>query len=900
MRSFILWYGLFLCSLTAVAQADEEGRYSLPRRQLPLQKCLLKLNEAGAKLSYRPDQIPDLALSSPGGWRSLTTWLAFLLQDTELTFAETNAGWVIFPDPALPRRSFTIHGIISDVNSGERLIAAAAQQAETTNGVLSNEYGFYSFVVPGGRRKLVFSYVGYRPQTIDIVLRSDTTLYVKLQPGGALPEVVVTPVTKTVEKTYLEDSRSSIQAKVATRMGGLGGTADPLRVARLLPGVETGTDGLGGIFIRGSEAGHNLVLLDGVPVYSLNHAAGLLSIFNNRAIRKVDLYKDGMPARFGGRIGGVLDVHTRDGNLYRNETIFGASLLTADFVAEGPIRPGESSFLVAGRSFWGRSLLRRFSERAKRNNGRRGRTDYQVYDINFKINQQAGEKGRLYFSLYNGFDDYANTSRTSDRITVLTNGGAVFPYESVVERNEVATWGNTVGAIRYNHIFNDRFFGNFRLSYSGLTVNAAFEKSDSLNELSSREVVNGDIYSGLYNSNIRQFGVAFDGQYRMAHQATLRFGVALDVHRFIPLLRAGAFALSRPQQSVLEASTDSDKLYPFQSAIYGSYKGRWRGVRYRFGLRGQLWASGRKFINISPRLLLTGKLGRKSGWRIAFDQAAQPVHLISSTIIGLPSDLWIPATGAYGPSTSQQTSVQLIHQLGADWNVVVGKYYRDIRNLVNFTEEGRDWQNSLSRGDGFARGIEITASKTRGLFSGWVSYAWAQSRRQFDERINLGRPFDFRYARQHSVKALVNWQPNADFSLTADFRYGTGTAFSISDVTLRLANPATVSEEQDIIVNLTKNRNGFRLPDNHRLDVNAHFFLRGKRERYLHEITLGIYNLYNRHNPILYDIESNYLSVRGNLVNDRRFKQIFIPGFLPTLSYHLKITGNKDPDLSDL
>lgn len=893
MRKFFLLLMLCCWAFTLSAQGSGGDKYALPRRTLPLEKILIKLNEAGAELSYRPDQIPKIALKSPGGRRTIRGWLNFLLRDTELTFEDTGNGYIIFPDFNLSNREFTVYGTVTDRKSGERLIAAAVQDSSSNNGVLSNEYGFYTFTVPGGRKKIKFSYVGYASRTLELVLRGDTTVNVNLLPAGDLPEVIVTPTPNGVDEAYLRETRSSIGPEETAQMGGPGGEADPLRLARLLPGVESGADGVGGIFIRGSEAGHNLVLLDGVPVYNLNHAAGLLSIFSNHAIRRVDLYKDGLPARFGGRIGGVLDVHTRDGNLYDYETTVGASLLSAHFASEGPIKKGESSYLITGRTFWGRELLGRFSEQAKRNNGRTGRMDYQVYDLNFKFNQKVGNKGHLYLSLFNGLDDYANESQTVGGATILTSGGAVFNYESIVEREESVVWGNTVGALRYNHVFNDRFFGNFRLSYSDLVVDAAYEKADSLIELSEEVEANADLFSGRYGSAIKQLGFAFDGQMNLERSGELRFGGEVNIHRFLPQLRAGPVKLE--QHPTLDALGAGAVLRPIQISTYGSYAGKFKGVQFRIGLRGQLWRSGKNFLHLSPRLLLAGKIGEQSSWRFAFDQAVQPVHLISSTVIGLPSDLWVPATPSFGPSTSQQTSLQFTRSLGNDWNLVLAGYYRDINNLVRFTEDGAEWQRNLSSGDGFAKGVELTLNKTRGLFSGWVNYTLAESRRDFDEEINLGRPFDFRYGRRHSFKALIRYQLNPKVSLTANFRYGSGAAYSLSNVTLRLADPATAVNPDEITIDITQRKNGFQLPDNHRLDINARFIINGKSSSTIeHALSVGIYNIYNRRNPIYYDIESNYVSEQENLTNLRRFKQVFIPGLLPTLSYHLKLRSRPD------
>ncbi|MEM1358968.1 MAG: TonB-dependent receptor, partial [Bacteroidota bacterium] len=427
MRILLAALLIFLsCGLGLLGQGQEgEPLFDLPRRVMPIEKALLKLTTSGAELSYRPDQIPQMVIRVPGGQRTLANWLVFLLRDTELTYEKSAAGYIIFPDPNLFNRSFNVYGNIKDAQSGETLLGAAVQVPKQSQGMLANEYGYYSLRASGGRIVLRFSYIGYRTQEVELVLRRDTLINVRLLPAPELPAVVVRGIPDSTSDLFLTETKISIGKPEVSRLGGPGGEADPLRIARLLPGVETGADGLGGIFIRGSEAGHNLVLLDGVPVYNLNHAAGLFSIFSNHAIRRVDLYRDGFPARFGGRIGGILDVHTRDGNLYESETTIGSSMLAGHFASEGPIEKGQSSYLVTGRYFWIGDVLRRASETYKASLGREGKLNYQVYDVNFKLNQQLSPKGRLYFSFYKGLDTYDNGSFETDTLTLLNPSGGV-------------------------------------------------------------------------------------------------------------------------------------------------------------------------------------------------------------------------------------------------------------------------------------------------------------------------------------------------------------------------------------------------------------------------------------------------------------------------------------------
>ena len=878
------------------AQPDGE-RFNLPRRTMPIEKALLKLTQAGAELTYRPDQIPQQVIRVPGGKRTLPNWLEFLLRDTELTFESTPAGYLIYVDPDLSSKSFNVYGVITDRQSGERLLGAAVQVMNEEVGALTNEYGFYSLPLSGGRHLLRASYIGYEPVEVELVLRADTLVDIPLRADRELPAVIVRarPRQENAD-VYLGDTRASIGREEVGRIGGPGGEADPLRVARFLPGVETGADGLGGIFVRGSEAGHNLVLLDGVPVYNLNHAAGLFSIFSNQAIRRLDLYKDGIPARFGGRIGGVLDVHTRDGNQYAHGASVGTSMLAGHFAGEGPIVEGESSYLATGRYFWAGDILRSASRNYKESLGRAGQLDYQVYDVNFKLNQRVGERGRVYLSFYRGVDDYGNTSSETDTVTVLNPAGAVFRYAAPRERADLVRWGNTVGALRYNHVFSERFFGNFRFSYSDLIVDAAYERSDSLNELSNN-IPSGEVFSGRYASDIRQFGLAFDGQYRTDNGLELRFGGEANQHGFLPQLRSGGIPLR--SQPGLSETGDGDWLRPRQYVVYGSAAGRWRGVFVRAGARVQWWEEGSRgrYVHLSPRVLLAGNLSPQTSWRLTYDQSVQPVHLVSSTVIGLPSDLWIPSTENLAPATSWQIAGQLSRNFGPHYNLEAGAYFRRMDGLVEYTEGGLqdDWLEALGQGKGQATGLELTLSRTGDRFQGWATYTLAESTREFDERINLGRPFQFRYGRRHSLKLVGLWTLSPRTSLAATWRYGSGARYSLSAESFLFVDPS-VEGDPDAIqrINLVSERNGFKLPANHRLDINAQFKL-GKRKdaRFRHRLDVGIYNVYDRHNPVYYEIRTDYFSRGEQLVADREFVQVFLAPFTPTFSYHLSFGSRK-------
>ncbi|MFK8161832.1 MAG: TonB-dependent receptor plug domain-containing protein [Lewinella sp.] len=884
---------LMVSTLEGQRSSAKEKRYLLPRRQMPLEKALIKLTEGNAPLSYRPDQLPQIVVSVPGGRKTLVGWLSFLLKDTELAYRKGPAGYLIVPDLDLFNRDFTIHGLILDASSGERLIGSAIQDIDNLRGVLANEYGFYSLETKGGRKRFRVSYTGYASMELDFVLRRDTVLEVRLEPAGYLPQIEVRASADSSRALYLLESERSMSSTEVGLLNGPGGEASILSLARMLPGVTSGADGVGGLSIRGSNSGHNLVLFDGVPVYNLNHAAGLFSIFNTSAIRRADLYKDGIPARFGGRIGGVLDVHTRDGNLYHPEVSVGSSLLSSTVTAEGPLKSGKSSFLVSGRYFWGGDLLRTFSEQQKQSYGRDGAIDYAVYDLNLKLNQQVGKKGRVYLSLYRGLDDYGNDSQEQSDVTVLEPGGTVLFYEANQNREEQIRWGNTVGALRYNHLFNDRFFGNFRLSYSDLLVRASFERSDSLYEVSN-ESLTSDISSGRFGSAIRQFGAAFDGQYNLTRLSNLRFGAAIDAHRFLPQIRSGRVPLTR--HPILQSLGEGDALRSVQVAAYGSFDGQWKGLHYRAGLRGQIWRNGVSYINLSPRLMLAAGLGKHGRWKVTYDQMVQPIHLVSSTVIGLPTDLWVPSTPEIAPSTVSQVGFSYNHDLTTKWQLEVELYHRDMRHLVDYTESGQNngWVDNLSVGKGFANGAEFSLHYAGRRLRGWVSYTLAESRRQFDESINRGRPFPFQFDRRHGVKLLATYNISPTVNLTGTWRYGSGAFYSLSLENFLLADPSILESGEDAqVIPLVENKNGFNLPANHRLDVNAQFLFGKKTRSFQHMLNVGIYNLYGRHNPIFYDLRTSFRSRGSDLIKDQQFVQVYFGGIQPTLSYQLTFSGKR-------
>ena len=279
-------------------------------------------------------------------------------------------------------------------------------------GIATNEYGFYSITLPAGSRDITFSFLGYKPVEKKIKLKKNTTLNILLKPSLTLSEVIIS--SKGIPNTLNAPFNSTkIPIVEMGQLPALGGEADLLRTVHLMPGVQTGAAGFGGMHIRGGSADQNLILLDGVPIYSPTHLGGLFSIFNNSAIKNVQLYKGNFPARYGNRLSSVLEVHTKEGNQKKlaGEASLGSTAIKTTI--EGPIIRDKSSFFVSlRRSIFG-IYLKPISKKIKERKGEQGLTQHTFTDFNGKVNFHLSKKDEVFFSFYHGRDNFKDENQST-------------------------------------------------------------------------------------------------------------------------------------------------------------------------------------------------------------------------------------------------------------------------------------------------------------------------------------------------------------------------------------------------------------------------------------------------------------------------------------------------------
>ncbi|MCK4745653.1 MAG: TonB-dependent receptor plug domain-containing protein, partial [Bacteroidales bacterium] len=375
-----------------------------------------------------------------------------------------------FLSVSLLSQNYTISGYVQDITSGEKLIAATVYDFNSGHGTSANEYGFYSLTIPAGEINLKISYVGYTAYSDSFKLGANLSMNIYLEPSLLLDEVVV---TTNRPQDIVEDAQMSavhIPIKDIKSIPMFMGEADVIKTIQLMPGVQSGTEGTSGIYVRGGGPDQNLFLLDGVPIYNANHLFGFFSVFNPDAIASITMTKGGFPAHYGGRLSSVIDIRLKEGNMKEFKAAGSVGLIASKLTLEGPIIRNKTSFIVSARRTYLDVLARPIIRAINKQNGMEGLSGYYFYDVNAKINHKFSERDRLYLSMYHG----------RDRLFINEEEKWISDDTSYQRKSESGLfWGNLTTALRWNHLYGNKLFSNVSLIYSDYKFNT-FDDTQTL------------------------------------------------------------------------------------------------------------------------------------------------------------------------------------------------------------------------------------------------------------------------------------------------------------------------------------------------------------------------------------------------------------------------------------
>ena len=815
-------------------------------------------------------------LGQPNG-TTLEEALAHLFEGSDIRY-EIKGKHVILKK----NRKVTISGLILDAASGETLIGAGVTSGK--DGAVTNNFGFYSLSIPGKDDKVsvTYSYVGYTTKTISIQVQKDTTINVRLSPGASLEEAIVTAQR---ESGVAATKMSAIEVPVAAIKSApaLFGEADVLKTIQLLPGVQGGTEGFSGLYVRGGGPDENLLLLDGIPIYNAEHMLGIFSVFQPEAVKKVALYKGSFPARYGGRISSIIDVRTNDGNLYETHGSFGVSMLSDKLHLEGPIWKGKTSFSVSARGM--HTLLLTPIIKLTGFDG-----NYFFYDLDAKLTHRFSDRDRLYFNVYNGLDDFYY--RNQDNYGSGRTGGDIADNQNLGIR-----WGNTVAALRWNHVLGPKLFANTTVAFNRY-------KMQIESDLVSKETgLDGSLgnnrYQFDYRSGMRDWVAKVDFDYTPSPSQKVKFGADYTYHTFIPEtfttyareVMGGVVQIDTTisMKSNAEQVGHEASLYVEDDIRIGSR------LTLNPGFHASLFGTqGKTYWSLEPRM--SAKVAMSEDWsaKVSYSRMSQYVHLLSSSQISLPVDLWVPITKDIRPETSDQYSFGLYFNGIPGWEFSLEGYYKNMRNVLEYKEgvafmfDSSGWENKVEVGTGRAMGIELFIEKTMGKTTGWLGYTLAKSDRLFPT-INHGERFPYRYDRRHNVNLLVNHKFNEKFDISATWNFASGGTTTLPERRIVMMSPFNPPRYADLVTS----RNNYRLPASHTLNLGFNFHRKHNRGEGIW--SLSVYNVYNHMNPNLvlkendqHFIGSSNLDGSGTQwqeVNTVRLKKItFLPLF-PSIGY---------------
>ena len=760
--------------------------------------------------------------------------------------------------PLQAQRKVTVSGHITDVKSGETLIGAGLLEEKRQIGAATNEFGYYTLTLSAGECAFQYSYVGYESQVMRMNLQRDTVINVALEPGETLSSAqVVARKDAGIQSSYL----GSIDIPVARIQNApvIFGEADVLKAIQMMPGVQGGTEGTAGLYVRGGGPDENLILLDGVPIYNVDHMLGLFSVFQTEAVKKVRLYKGSFPARYGGRVSSIVDIRTNDGNMKQTRGSLSVGLISDKVHVEGPILKDKLSYSFSARGMHTVLYAPLIKVLMKGNYA-----NYYFYDLNGKLTWRASDKDRFYLGVYQGEDRLLY--KVKDQRSPDTRD-----YSTQSRTNLGIHWGNTVASLRWNHIFNSQLFAN---------TTVAFNRYQMVMEAGTAETIIEDGIKTVsrfnldYRSGIRDWSARMDFDYTPDPRHLVKFGAEYIYHSFIPERLSSLNMQTEDKKTVLDTTvhfTDPKRLYSGHDlSVYA--EDDWslgEHLTVNPGIRTSLFSTeGRSYFSLQPRIGARVSMDGGFSVKAGYSRMAQYVHLLSSSEISLPVDLWVPITKDIRPVTSDQLSAGLYYDGLKGWEFSVEGYFKQMHNILEYKDgtlmlgSSDGWEKRVEMGEGRAMGLELFIQKTSGRTTGFLAYTLAKSDRICpDGSINNGERFPYKYDRRHALDISVEHKFNKHWDINAVWSFASGGTTTVPVRTQAVLLPDGRVRQADLV----DHRNNFRIPPSHRLNlgINWHFWIR----RVEGIVNLSVYNVYNQMNP-------NFVFINYGTLYDEKDKPV--------------------------
>lgn len=728
---------------------------------------------------------------------------------------------------AQSKKECIVSGNIKDFESKELLIGVTiVEQGNESHGVVSDVDGNYSIRVPSGEHIFIISYVGYDQKVIKVVVNKDVIQDIFLKASiHNLQEVIITERKASENIQEVQSGVEKINMKEINKLPVLLGEKDILKSIQLLPGIRATGEGSSGIFVRGGSADQNSILLDNIPLYNTSHLMGFFSIFNSDIIRNATLYKGAMPSQYGERLSSVLDIQMIDGNVDKYNFNGSIGLISSKLTIDGPIEKGKSSFVISGRRTYADLIAKAIGAKDVKN------TSLYFYDLNMKMNFNLSEKDKLTFSGYWGRDivgmkDLFNNSygNISGGIGWSRNLKENLLMNTSLIYNRYSTDGeeNMDTNIKSSSDINDYIFKQNFLYIPSLKSTWRFGYSSTYHDIGLgrfKYEENAGTNRSLQNRYSLENGIYINHQFKLMDKLEILYG--LRASAFFVLGKGNFYELNQNHQVIDTLSYKSGRIV-------------------------------KTYFNLEPRFSINFNLNNTSSLKASFARTTQNIHLLANTAMSELSERWTSSSNYIKPQIGDQVSLGYFHNFSDNmFELSIEGYYKSMKNQIDFKDNAQtfrkdDIETELLFGKGRAYGIEVLIRKRMGRFTGWIGYTLSKSEKKIDG-INHNRWYNATQDRTHDISIVGIYELNNKWSFSGAWVYYTGNA-----VTYPSGKYMVDGQE----IPYYTERNGYRAPAYHRLDLVATRTLR-KKKNFSSELSFGLYNAYGRENPYMIEFKIN-------------------------------------------
>jgi hypothetical protein len=725
-----------------------------------------------------------------------------------------------------------VSGYIRNIETKEPVSGVTVFIQKLSTGTISNEYGFFSLLLPRGIHFLQFSFIGMREKRINLNLYGSGELNVDLRSVLTPLKEAVVSAQKSVTLQRFEVGAEKINITSFKLLPTSMGESDIIKSVLLIPGVQSVGEGSAGFNVRGGSADQNLILLYGAPIYNSSHFFGFFSAVNSDIIKDVTLYKGGIPSRYGGRISSVLDIGSREGNRKEFAGNAGISPITTHLSFEGPIIKDTLTYILTARTTYSNWIFGLINDPALH------RSRASFYDLNGKVTYDINKNNKIDLSAYVSHDAFR------------------FNYDTTY------SYTNSIAALKWRHFFNSRFFSSFSLnnSFYGYDISSQYLTTEAF------------VLSHRLNST----GLKADFNWFLGRNE-INFGMDLTRYSIIPgrYLPYNDLSLIVPHTLQKERAWEG-ALYIDDKFILTDFLSVNAGIRmssfFSFGpqtvmvynpaysrslstitdtLHFKPWQVASKYGGPEFRVSLNFRLSDKNSFKINYNRTRQYLHLLSNSTSISPTDTWKLSDYYVKPQIGDQIAVGFYEMLFRDsFEASAELYYKEIRNMVDF-KGGTDFimdeniEKDIVNVKGKAYGLEVVLKKTEGKIRYSIGYTYSRtflrSLSSFSEEIiNSGKWFPANFDKPNDLVITFNYIFSRRFNISSNYTWSTGRPITYPVATYQIYN--------DILVHYS-DRNKYRIPDYSRLDLSFQVNGNLRSHRLIHpNWTFSVYNLLGRQN----------------------------------------------------